>query len=64
MMKIVHTQHFCCWACAISQNEDKRDVIIKNISRYKSGEGVDKELLSLIDTLEIEIKNKFDKLRG
>ena len=46
----------------ISENEDKRDSIIENLSRYKSEEEVNKELFSLIERLEDEIKKKFDLL--
>ena len=45
----------------ISENEDKCDLIIENLSRYKSNEGIDKELLSLIQRLEDEVKQKFDQ---
>ena len=41
----------------ISENEDSE--IIENRSRYKSNEG--KELLSLIQRLEDEVKQKFDQ---
>ena len=46
----------------ISENEDKCDLIIKNLSRYKNVEGVHKDLLSLIQRLEDEVKQKFDLL--
>ena len=47
----------------ISENEDKCDLIIENLSRYKSEEEVkDKELFCLIERLEDEIKKKFDQL--
>ncbi len=46
----------------ISENEDKCDSIIENLSRYKSEEEVNKELFSLIQSLEDEVKKKFDQL--
>ncbi len=47
----------------ISENEDKCDSIIENLTRYKSEEEeVNKDLFSLIQTLEDEVKKKFDQL--
>ena len=46
----------------ISENEDKRDLIIENLSRYKGEEEVNKELFCLIESWEEEIKKKFDQL--
>ena len=46
----------------ILENEDKCDLIIENLSRYKSEEGVSKELFSLLQSLEDEVKKKFDQL--
>ena len=43
----------------ISENED--NLIIENLSRYKNEEG-NKELFSLIQRLEDEVKKKFDQL--
>ena len=46
----------------ISENEDKCDLIMEILSRYKSEEEVNKELFCLIERLEEEIKKKFDQL--